>query len=519
MATATPTAHDVTDVSDVVDGIDPSARARGVLLGESPARRLGLRARVTIAFALGALLLSVLLAGTTYALTRSNLIDQRERVAVRQAYSNASYVQRQLPLSTDDPGIAASNLLSSLGNPTGSSPILYEGDVPFPLQAQFREDDLPLALRRTVLDDRQPAVMRYRVGGEPSLAVGLPLPAVDGAEAAYFEIVDLSETEETLRSLGFSLLAASAVTTGAGAALGLWASRRALRPLADVSPAAEAIAGGRLDTRLEATLDPDLGMLATSFNDMAQALQDRIERDARFASDVSHELRSPLTTMAAAVDVLDTQRDRLDDRSQQAVDLVTAEIGRFRQLVEDLLEISRYDAGAVRLDRDDLRLAEFVLQAVGASGHRDVPIELDAELAGVIVSADKRRLARVIANLLDNAAKYGEGATAVSLRKVADGVDVDGDGEGGADDGRVSAVQIAVEDLGPGVPPEDRQVIFDRFARGGVAGRRGSSEGVGLGLALVAEHVRLHGGRVWVEGRNDGREGARFVVELPVEGT
>jgi len=140
-----------------------------------------------------------------------------------------------------------------------------------------------------------------------------------------------------------------------------------------------------------------------------------------------------------------------------------------------------------------------VLQAVGASGYRDVPIELDAELAGVVVPADKRRLARVIANLLDNAAKYGDGATAVSLRQV----------EG--------AVQIAVEDQGPGVPPEDRQLIFDRFARGGIAGRRGSSEGVGLGLALVAEHVRLHGGQVWVEDRIDGREGARFVVELPTE--
>ena len=180
---------------------------------------------------------------------------------------------------------------------------------------------------------------------------------------------------------------------------------------------------------------------------------------------------------------------RLDERSSQAVDLVTAEIGRFRQLVEDLLEISRYDAGAVRLDRDEVRLAEFVLQAVGASGHRDVPIELDAELAGVVVAADKRRLARVIANLLDNAAKYGDGATAVSLRQVDD------------------AVQIAVEDSARACPSRTATLIFDRFARGGGAGRRGASEGVGLGLALVAEHVRLHGGRVWVEDRADGTRG------------
>ena len=150
-----------------------------------------------------------------------------------------------------------------------------------------------------------------------------------------------------------------------------------------MSQAAEAIAGGRLDTRLESVDDPDLGTLATSFNDMAQALQERIERDARFASDVSHELRSPLMTMAAAVDVLEAPARRADRRAaSRPLDLVTEEVDRFRQLVEDLLEISRYDAGAVRLDLDDVRLAEFVLQAVDHSGHRAVPIELDAEPAG-----------------------------------------------------------------------------------------------------------------------------------------
>jgi two-component system, OmpR family, sensor histidine kinase MtrB len=456
-------------------------------------RTIGLRARVMIAFGLGGLLLSAILAGTTYALTRGDLIDQRERAVLGQAYFNASYVQRQLPVN--DAGLVT-DLLSSLDNPAGSYPSIYQNGVPYPLQVQFGPDAVPTALRRAVLDDRRAARMRYEIDGRPHLAVGIPLPAVEDALAAYFEIVDLSETERTLRSLGISLLAASAVTTAAGAALGAWSSRRALRPLVDVSKAAEAIAGGRLDTRLESTVDSDLATLASSFNDMAEALQDRIERDARFASDVSHELRSPLTTMAAAVDVLQSQRDRLDERTNQAVDLVAVEIDRFRQLVSDLLEISRYDAGAVRIDRDEVRLAEFVLQAAGASGHNEVPVEIDAELAGVRVRADKRRLGRVIANLLENAARYGGGATAVALTRVGD------------------TVQIAVEDLGPGVPVEDRERIFDRFARGAVAGRRGATDGVGLGLALVAEHVRLHGGRVWVEDRADGRPGARFVVEL-----
>ena len=479
-------------LADLDDGIAPEARHRGILLRPRPARRLGLRARIMLAFGLGALFLSLLLAGTTYALTRQNLLEQREDSALTAAYFNARRVQGSLPSEPED--IRAT--LASLAAP---NPIVYQDGVFFPIQAGRNEEDLPQAVRDAVIVDGAAVRMSFDLDGEPFLAIGIPLPQVEGSNAAYFELVVLTETADTLRALGISLLGATALTTAAGAMLGLWASRRALRPLADVSEAAEAIAGGRLDTRLEHAGDPDLGALTTSFNDMAQALQERIERDARFASDVSHELRSPLMTMSAAVDVLVREQEELPPRSQQAVELVTEEVDRFRQLVEDLLEISRYDAGAVRLDLDDVSLAEFVLQAVEHSGHRSVPIEIDADLLGTNVRADKRRLARVLANLLDNAAKYGEGATSVSLRRV----------EG--------TVQLAVEDLGPGVPEEERAQIFDRFNRGGIAGRRGAGEGVGLGLALVAEHVRLHGGRVWVEDRSDAQPGARFVVELPTE--
>ena len=201
----------------------------------------------------------------------------------------------------------------------------------------------------------------------------------------------------------------------------------------------EAIAGGRLDTRLEAADDPDLGALVTSFNDMASALQDRIERDARFASDVSHELRSPLMTLSAAVEVLETRPRRAARpggrrRSTSWSPKSPASASWSRTC-------SRSPASTPapqRLELDEVRLAEFVLQAVGASSSPDVPVEVDAELAGAVVEADKRRLARVLANLLDNAQKYGGGATAVTLRRVDD------------------RVQLAVEDAGPGVPDEDR---------------------------------------------------------------
>jgi two-component system sensor histidine kinase MtrB len=451
-------------------------------------RRLGLRARITLAFAVGALLLSVLLATTTWALTRANLLNQREDSATVLVYQNAGIVQE---------AVRDANALTLLGSlrTLGAQPILFDGQEYIALNPEFGQDALPKELRDAVIGG-QPSRMRYRLDGEMRLAIGIPIRS---EQVAYFEVVSLQDVEDTLGALGVSLLGASLVTTLAGAALGWWASRRALRPLSGVSSAATALAAGRLDTRLEPSDDPDLRSITASFNDMAQALQDRIERDARFASDVSHELRSPLMTLAASIEVMDNQREDLPERARAALDLMVGDIDRFQQLVEDLLEISRFDAGVVRLELEEVHLAELVMQAVSHSTEADVPVELDAELAGVVVQADKRRIVRVIANLLDNAAKYGGGATSVSLRQADHGV------------------QIAVEDRGEGVPEEDRALIFNRFNRGGVAGRRGSSEGVGLGLALVAEHVNLHGGSVWVEGRRDGQDGARFVVELPVE--
>ena len=454
-------------------------------------RRLGLRARITLAFAIGALLLSALLSTTTWALTRENLLNQRESSATVIVYQNARIVRARITPATDKQA-----LVSSLSTPLGSRPILYYDKEFVSLTPEFGRDAIPEVVRDAVLAG-EPVRMRFELRGQMQLVVGIPIPSVD---AAYFELIALDGLQSTLEALGVSLVGASLLTTLAGAALGAWASRRALRPLRGVSTAAMELAAGRLDTRLEASDDPDLRPISESFNNMARSLQERIEHDARFASDVSHELRSPLMTLAASIEVMGNQRDDLPDRARAALDLMEADIERFQQLVEDLLEISRFDAGVVQLELQEVHLAELVMQAVSHSTESDVPVELDAELAGVVVHADKRRIVRVIANLLDNAAKYGGGASGVALRQ-ADG-----------------GVQIVVEDRGPGVPEPDRAVIFDRFSRGAVAGRRGSGDGVGLGLALVAEHVNLHGGKVWVEDRSDGAEGARFVVQLPVKG-
>jgi len=307
---------------------------------------------------------------------------------------------------------------------------------------------------------------------------------------------------ETLGSVRASLIFATIITVLVGLMLGIISSERVVRPLAGAADAARAIAEGRLDTRLESTDDPDLNALTESFNDMVARLQDRVERDARFASDVSHELRSPLMTLAASVEVMLSRRDELSERSQAALDLLVADVARFSGLVEDLLEISRYDAGAVRLNRDSLRIAELIEQSVRTSSLPRSPIHIDARCADATLNGDRRRLARVVANLIDNARQHGGGAATLRVEPAADSA---------------AHVLISVEDSGDGVASADRERIFERFSRGAGASKRGSSEGAGLGLALVREHVRLHGGRVWVEAREAGVTGARFVVELPVE--
>jgi two-component system, OmpR family, sensor histidine kinase MtrB len=456
-------------------------------------RRLGLRARLTVTYALGAALLSLLLAVITFGLTRQNLLNQREDSAVSRALANSLTVRSGLSGGNADTN-SIDTLMSSLPTPDGAEPVIeYHGNW-YEKTTAFGQDALPLALRRTVAKGT-PARMRFNHMGQTYFAVGVPIPAV---HASYFEGVSFSEVAHTLDTLAIILAGASLLTTMAGGFLGWWAARRALAPLLDVGAAAEAIAGGRLDTRLLVGEDPDLDVLAVPFNHMAQALEDRVERDARFASEVSHELRSPLMTLAASVEVLENSRAEIPERAQTALDLLSADVDRFQQLVEDLLEISRFDAGAIQLHLEDVLVAEMVIQAVQVLGGGGIPVRYDDEVGSVIVRVDKRRFARVLANLLDNADKYAGGASDVTIELHGE------------------VVQIAIEDRGNGVPESEREVIFDRFSRGSESGNRASDSGVGLGLALVDEHVRLHGGQVWVEDRRDGQSGARFVVELSI---
>jgi two-component system sensor histidine kinase MtrB len=419
----------------------------------------------------------------TYLIARTSLIEQRASAARVQAFSNA----RDLQLSLTEPG--------QVGEVFLRLPIETDGfanltEPRLNSRVGFGVERFPQQLRNAAANG-QSAQQRFQVDGAPYLGVGVHIAAFD---TEYFEAFPLETTERTLRLILTALLVGAAITILFATFSGWSTSRRLMRPLRRVADAAGEIAEGALGARLEPARDPDIDRLAGSFNDMADAVQTRIEREVRFASDVSHELRSPITALTAAVEVLDARRGDLPERTQQALDVVVSQVRRFDDMVIDLLELSRIDAGATELHTETVDLGDLCARVANAYGAGHVPIEVHRRAAREI-SLDKVRFERILGNLLENASNHGGGAVRISIEPSTR-----------------DSLLLAVEDGGPGVAASERQRIFERFARGSAARHR---IGTGLGLALVAEHARALGGEAWVEDRAGG--GARFVVRLPIE--
>jgi two-component system sensor histidine kinase MtrB len=287
--------------------------------------KLGIGARITAVFGLGALILSILMGGLSYFTVRHFLLAGRESTDQHQAFTNASLVRTSL--ETGDTGYVV--LLSNIDAGTDAHSVLYHRAKTYDSSLAVTAASIPRELRKVVLSGTA-ATQTYRnPQGTAEIVIGVPIPSV---HADYFDVFDLSDLDHTLRVLALALFAAGGITTIFGIALGRFASTRSLRPLAVVSRAAGAIAAGDLDTRLDLeAADPDLEGFTLSFNAMVDQLQERIEREARFNSDVSHELRSPLTTLAAAMEVLEADREALPPRSKRALQLLSDDLRRFQR--------------------------------------------------------------------------------------------------------------------------------------------------------------------------------------------
>ncbi|GAA1520543.1 HAMP domain-containing sensor histidine kinase [Nocardioides humi] len=439
---------------------------------------------MTHAFALGAFGLSTILASGTFLSARHLLLEQRERTAIRQAFTDGALVRDSLLTS----GTEVSDVLGSLSPPAGAVIYVRRGGEWYSSTLDSAGPEMTADVQ-PIVEDGSVALAWTGLTDPHAVVVGIPLPAVD---AEYYEVSVAEELDRTLSTLGLALGVGAAVTTAAGALLGRAASRRVLAPLSDVAGAALRVSAGDLTARLASTEDPDLAALVGSFNHMVDALHERIEQDARFAADVSHELRTPVTTLTTSLSLLQQSPD-LPVRSQRAIRLMADELDRFRHALEDLLALGRLEAGAHEAEPSVTGARELVRQALLAAGR---PPGLLAVRSGdgpdPTLRVDRVQMLRVLTNLFQNAELHGGGLTGVVV----------------LDHGEI--VDLEIQDRGPGVPDDDRVRIFDRFAR---AGGQKVGTGSGLGLSIVQRTVRNHGGDVWCANRPDG--GAVFVVRLP----
>ena len=369
---------------------------------------------------------------------------------------------------------------------------------------------IPDELRRQV--DRGAVAVQYapvrtpsQPGEVPGLIVGQPVNTQAGAFELYY-LFPLTAEQKTLGLVQRTVLIAGLALVLLVAAIAALVTRQVVRPVRVAAQTAGRLAGGALSERIKVSGADDIALLGESFNDMANSLQQQIQRlenlsrvQQRFTSDVSHELRTPLTTIRMAAELLHGSREDFAPELARSVELLTNELDRFESLLADLLEISRYDAGAAHLETDQVDIRGIVERAVSAAqplaGRHGVELRADLGDEPVIAEVDARRIERVLRNLLGNALDHAEG------RPVAVRV--------GADE---ASVAVTVRDEGVGLRPGEAALVFNRFWRGDPSRSR-LTGGTGLGLAISLEDVRLHHG--WLQAWGARGRGAVFRMTLP----
>lgn len=384
--------------------------------------------------------------------------------------------------------------------------------IPTELREQVREADIQLwmpvgipaaeagsgPLGLGTAEDTGPVV--------PGILVGSTVTVPTAGDYELYYLYDLSAEQQTLDFLQRVLLLGAAAIVVLLVALTWLVTRQAVLPVRAAARVAERLADGLLAERMTVRGVDEMATLARSFNEMAESLQTQIHRmedmsrlQRRFVSDVSHELRTPLTTIRIAAEVLHAAREDLDPAAARSAELLRTQLDRFEALLADLLEMSRFDAGAAMLDaeRRDVRdvVVAAVDQATALASRRGIWLEAELPDDPVIADVDPRRVERILRNLLVNAIEHAEG-NPVQVRLAADA--------------RVLAIRV--RDHGIGMTPEEAEHVFDRFWRADPARAR-TTGGTGLGLAISQEDAHLHGGRleVWARPGN----GASFRLTLP----
>lgn len=341
---------------------------------------------------------------------------------------------------------------------------------------------------------------------EPGLIVGKRLNDVDGYAYELYYLFPLTQEEQSLNLVKGTLATAGVFVVVLLGAIAWLVVRQVVTPVRMAAGIAERLSTGRLQERMKVTGEDDIARLGEAFNKMAQNLQLKIQQleelsrmQRRFVSDVSHELRTPLTTVRMAADVIHEARSDFDPVTARSAELLGDQLDRFESLLADLLEISRFDAGAAALEAEPIDLREVVRRVIGGAEplaeRKGSRIRVVGDEQPVVAEADARRVERVLRNLVVNAVEHGEGRDVVVRMGVAGG-----------------AVAVAVRDYGVGLKPGEATRVFNRFWRADPARAR-TTGGTGLGLSIAVEDARLHGG--WLQAWGEPGGGSQFRLTLP----
>lgn len=358
---------------------------------------------------------------------------------------------------------------------------------------------------RDPVDD--PAVTNEPVSTQPGLIIGsrVQSPATLRSYQLYF-LYPLDQERDTLNLVQQRLITAGGLLVLLLGLIAYVLTRQVVTPVRMAARISERIAAGQLDERMQIAGEDDLARLASSFNKMATHLQQQIRQledlsrvQRRFVSDVSHELRTPLTTVRMAADVLHEARDTFHPQVGRSAELLQAQLDRFEALLSDLLEISRFDAGAAVLDAEPVDLRELAVKVIeGAEPLAErcgCTIKLLAPKLPCVAEVDQRRIERILRNLVVNAIEHGLGQDVV-VRVAAND----------------QAVAVAVRDYGMGLKPGEAPLVFNRFWRADPARAR-TTGGTGLGLSIALEDAHLHGG--WLQAWGQPGAGSQFRLTVP----
>ncbi|MET9610267.1 MtrAB system histidine kinase MtrB [Streptomyces sp. NPDC006512] len=374
---------------------------------------------------------------------------------------------------------------------------------------------VPIELRRAVNHAtgtfKTFSEIRYTAGvgdkaPEPALVVGKRLTDINGYPYDLYYLFPLTQEEESLNLVKSTIATAGLFVVVLLSAIAWLVVRQVVTPVRMAAGIAERLSAGRLQERMKVTGEDDIARLGEAFNKMAQNLQNKIQQledlsrmQRRFVSDVSHELRTPLTTVRMAADVIHDARVDFDPVTARSAELLAGQLDRFESLLADLLEISRFDAGAAALEAEPIDLRDVVRRVIDGAEplaeHKGTRIRVLGDTQPVIAEADARRVERVLRNLVVNAVEHGEGRDVVVRLASAGG-----------------AVAVAVRDYGVGLKPGEATRVFNRFWRADPARAR-TTGGTGLGLSIAVEDARLHGG--WLQAWGEPGGGSQFRLTLP----